>query len=253
LRKQRTSHQSMMAKVHFDTLGFSADHTKKPFKRIRTSRDSKIQVTYSAPVTCGIKEMKCVYALVRECISDNSRYLKPDGEEKYKVHVDLRDMARLITNRTTISERKGIFESLVRVANMSIRVLINDTKELRTQWLYDIATTDNYETAHVVVSKTFIKTIKKSGIGYNLGHLMQYHGRSALLYAFMQGYKYNVGNGKFAYQHYIPHQPLVEAVDLDDYNSPREQIKQIKKAFSSIGLNYFFKKNEVRWEKGKVK
>lgn len=249
--------QSMMAKDHFDTLGFSADATKKPFHRIRYSRDNSLKVTFEAPLTCGVKEMKCSFTLVWYCIGDNKANLTKISDRRFKVIVSLRDMAKFITGRSTITERKGIFDSLCRIANMSMRVekkpmaveVDQRIKEIRTQWIYDIRSVDSYETAEVEINQSFINIIEQSGIGYNLSRLMKYNGRAALLYAALQGYKFKRGR-RYEYFHHIPHERLIECLDLEEVKEPLNQVKKIKAAFKDVGLNYEYNKRALRWEKG---
>lgn len=249
--KNNKNLQSMMDKNTFDMIGFSADNnTKIQYHKVRNSRDGSITVVYDAPVTLGVKEMKTSFTLARQCIDDEGLHIAPSDDipNAITTTVSLRDMARFITSRTTINERKGIFSSLVRISDMSIKITKGETSKIATRWIFQVKTEDNYETAEVILSKTFISLIINNGIGFNLSELIKYNGRTALMYALIQGYKYQRDKNKWYYFDYIPHNMIVQGLDLISQKK-MHQVYEIRKAFKEIGLSYYFNKKEMRWEK----
>lgn len=270
MRKQ--SVQSKMGRNHFDSVGFSLETKKQAYSKTLTSRDGLITVTYSSPVVCGVKEMKVSCAMVHQCIGHlgQERLIRVNEQDRRRwVRIDLGEIACHINGRNGKLLRNKVLESIVRIRNMDIYVVRKPTAIEVDQaeqgkyinWVYDINVDDvnDPNIIEVELSESFINIISKDGIAYNMTQLMQYNGRAALLYYFMQAYKFKHSKtGQYRYFNYIPHVRLVEVLELEGRNfdsNPRRIDQRIRETFKEIGLNYkphINKKGERLWRKEKL-
>jgi len=261
------NHQSMMDKETVDTLGFSANPKKeKVYHKVRTSRDGSCTVEYIAPKPLGAREMKVAFTLATQCIDDDGKFIELVNESMVKTTVNLRAMAEFIYNKGTIDKRKSIFEALFRIKMLTLRFTYKDPfpshaltdangnhirkdRDVVTGWIHEAVVSDNYETADVILSSIFLKYILLNPISFNLEKMISYDGRACFLYMAMQGYKYKIKRGnRWAYYHHVPHERLVQALDLVGLEK-KKQIFEIKKAFKVIGFNYVYNKRTDNWDK----
>ena len=150
---------------------------------------------------------------------------------------------------------KEIFKDIFKCKHNANRLYVEKDqtiKDMATAWIFAIKTEDSYETATVILNKLFITYMYDRGISFSLSTLISYNGRACLIYAKLQGYKHKNRYGKYVYWDTIPNLPLVEAGDLVE-SEPKEQRRQIQKAFTEIGLEYTYNANTDNWIKVRYK
>lgn len=255
-----TGTQTVTNRHILDLVPFTACNNK-PLDVVRVSRDGDMVVKYVAPTPITDFEGKTSLSLFKMCLDADAhkgesavKSIKDEGSF-IEVQVDVRDMANYITGRSSLERRAMVYNSLKKVKDMSVDMTktLPGGKEqnISTSWIYEIATFDDYETATVWINKTALAVAAADGIAYNLKYAIQYRGRAFLLYLHLQSWKTEAKRGKYIYQHYIPHESIVQALDLEG-TVEKKQMRFIRESFKAIGLNYGYKKHLNKWAKGKM-
>jgi len=272
-----TGDKSATHRDQFIMNGFSADmNNKKKYKKVRVSDDGLITVTFTAPETLGIREMKNADCVVKACYDNRDKLFK-DGNidnagvnDRVKITIDAREVLKFTNEKTTVDRRKNLFESIVRVSNMSYTIekkrlsLEADQSYLgavKKQWFYDVSASKDYGHIEVEVSVSFIKIAILNGLTFNLKKMMEFKGRGALFYRIMQSQRYDLfkrtgrkaDKGKYVYYDYVNHDIIMQGLDLLEMKNKREALKRALEAVADFeektGIKYEFNKAKNYWKK----
>lgn len=258
-----TGEKTISNRNTLDLIPFTANN-KKNLNVTRYSRDKRMIVHYVALAPITDFEAKTSLSLFKMCLdnavnsTDNAVKKIKDYGEFIKIDFDLRALTRFITGRTTKEQRLKIFKSLKKVAGMQVDITVKATtlepeRVSVTSWIDGLKTEDNYESCVVWVSSTALIVAASDGIAYNLKFAVQnFTGRALLLYLHLQTWKYEK-NGKYGYQHYIPHESIAQALDLNSIKDYRNRIQKVRVAFKELEskkvCRYLFNITKNRWEK----
>ncbi len=247
---------------------FSANNNnKKKFHIHRVSPDKSQEFEFSAAETLGVRELKNTAILIKFC-NDNQdllfkgRNLKDiDNDERVTASLNAREVLYFTGDRADKERRINLYDSFVRVSSMQCTHTINNEDgstviSRKRQWLYDITTTDEYETIDVEVSVGFLKSNIITDRSFNLKKMMELSGRGVMLYHFMQSQRHKVFDiyGKaYAYNTVVDHEELIQALDLSEIALKRQSLLKIRKAFEQFsektGAFYEFQKEKKNWRK----
>ena len=201
-----TGTSTISSRDTLDLVPFTSNN-KKNLDVIRKTRDGYMQVHFKAPTPITDFEAKTSLSLFKMCldaranIGDHSVIEYEDKGSFIEVRIDVRDMTRFITGRTTVEQRVKVYKSLAKIRDMSVTILTKGM-EANTSWIYQMITEDNYETATLWINKTALNAIAEDKIAWDLKHALQFRGRGFLLYLHLQSWKYEAGslpNGKKKY------------------------------------------------------
>ena len=268
--------KTMVTKSIARNIPFSVD--KKPLNKKVISYDGNVGVHYRSYDPISDFDSKVLHILSKmaldasvpkqneELVQFIKLHEKYDETPFWGVSVLLPGFASYINpqHKGNKQYRKRIYESLLRLAGVQLQMYTDmlDYGEFEIQtgamaWINGVSLCnpkDEYIETDLLISYDLLKSLT-NGVTFNMQHSLQFKGRAYYLYLFMQSYRYDTGKGKYGYQHYIPHDEIINALTLG-LMVPKEQNRIIKKAFKDIELNYtsYLTMDKKRvWKKGKTK
>jgi len=232
----------------FASCFVATHHNTDKFERTTVSKCGTITTVYRAFDNLSTREMINTLAIVKAVY--NFKNIKI-GKKRTVIQISAREMLKATgVNLTKTTQRKALFESLSRVANMSyIETTKTDNieKAKRRQWFYDVTSNDNYETIEVEISSKFLHRMVDNGaIDFDFKNLVSIKDpRYKLFWTFMQQQKYlskkHTQYKKYVYADYFNHSDLCQALDIQRLHEKRQALilKGVMQTFKDdTGLMY---------------